>query len=52
MHLKVKTAFFYVNDGLVASANPVRLQTKFNTLTGIFEWIGLWENVLKPVGMV
>ena len=45
MQLKVKATFVYVNNGLVASAKPVRLQTTLNTLTGIFEWVGLWENV-------
>ena len=39
--LKVKAALFYADDGLVASTNPGWLQSTFDTLTGIFNCIGL-----------
>ena len=52
MRLKLKAAFFYADDGMVASTGPVWLQTAFNTITGIFDWVGLTMNVRKTLGMV
>ena len=37
---------------MLASTNPVWLQTAFGTLTGIFDRVGLRKNVWKTVGMV
>ena len=37
---------------MVASTNPGWLQTAFDTLTGIFDRVGLNKNVQKTVGMV
>jgi hypothetical protein len=38
---------FYIDDGLVASRDPVWLQSSFNVLVGLFEHIGLFTNALK-----
>ena len=37
---------------MVASTNPGWLQTVFNTLTGLFDQVGLKTNVHKTVGVV
>ena len=50
--LRVKAEFFYADDGMVASTNPGWLQTAFDTLTGLFDRVGLKTNVQKTVGMV
>ena len=50
--LTVKAAFFYADSGLVASIDPGWLQSRFDTLTGIFDRVGLQTNVRKTVGMV
>ena len=39
--LTVKAAFFYAYDRLVASTDPGWLQLSFDTLTGIFDQVGL-----------
>ena len=51
-HIKVKTAFFYVDDRMVASTDPGWLQTMFAMITGLFDRVGLRTNVRKKVGMV
>jgi hypothetical protein len=38
---------FYVNNGLIASRDPVWLQESFDILIGLFERIGLFTNALK-----
>ena len=43
---------FYADDEMVASTKPGWLQTTFNTLTGIFDRVGLRKNAQKTVGMV
>ena len=48
----VKVDFFYADKGLVDSTDPGWLQSAFDTLTGIFDRVGLRTNVLKTVGMV
>ena len=48
----MKTAFFYADNGMVASIDPGWLQSDFDTLRGIFDWVGLQTNVCKTVGMV
>ena len=50
--LTVKAAFFNTNNGMVASIDPGWLQLEFNTLTGLFDRVGLWTNFCKNVGMV
>ena len=50
--LKVKEEFFYADDRMVAPTNPGWLQTALDTLTGLFDWVGLQENVIKTAGMV
>ena len=50
--LTVKAGFFYADDGLVASTDPVWLQLAFDFLTGLFDRVGLRTNVCKTVGMV
>ena len=50
--LKVKDEILYAECGMVASTDPGWIQTVFDTLTGIFERVGLKINVQKNVGMV
>ncbi len=38
---------FYIDDGLVASRDPVWLQSSFNILVSLFERIGLFTNAAK-----
>ena len=52
MRLKVKAASFYADDGMMASTDPGWLQTAFDTMTGIFNRMGLRKNVKKTVGML
>ena len=46
------TALFYTDYGMVALSDPRWLQGAFNTLVGLFERVGLRNNVGKTVGMV
>ena len=50
--LMVKVAFFYADDGMVASIDPGWLQLAFDMLTGLFYGVVLQTNVRKIVGMV
>ena len=43
---------FYVDDGLIASPNPVWLQEPFDILSGLFKWISLFTNASKTKVMV
>ena len=47
-----QAAFFYADDGMVASSEPLWLQGAFNTLVGLFDRVGLQTNFGKTVGMV
>jgi hypothetical protein len=38
---------FYIDDGLVASRDPVWLQSSFDILVSLFECIGLYRNAAK-----
>ena len=38
---------FYIDNGLVASRDPVWLQSSFDILVGLFECIGLFTNATK-----
>ena len=51
-HLKVKATFFYADDRMVASKDPVWLQSAFVMLRGLFDRMGLRTNIRKIVGMV
>ena len=50
--LKVNAAFFYAYNGLVVSTDPGWIQSLFGMLTGLFNQVGLRNNVRKTVGMV
>ena len=52
VRLTAKAAFFYVYNRMVASTNPGWIQSAFDTLTGIFERVGLRKKIRKIVGMV
>ena len=43
---------FYADAGMVASTNPGCLQTTFDTMTGLFDRVGLKTNVWETVGVV
>ena len=47
-----QAVLFYSDNGMVASSDPLWLQGAFNTLVGLFDRVGLRENVRKTVGMV
>ena len=44
--------FFYADYGVVASTDPGWLQSEFDLLAGMFDWVGLQTNVCKTVGIV
>ena len=48
----MKSEFFYADDGMVASKDPGWIQLEFDTLTGIFDRVGLQTNVRNTVGVV
>ena len=52
MRLNEKTAFFYKEEGLVASTDPGWIQSEFDIVTGIFDRVRLRKNIRKTVGMV
>ena len=47
-----KNSLFYADDDMVASSDPRWLHGKFSTLVGLFNRVGLQDNVSKTVGMV
>ena len=47
-----KEDFFYADDSLVASTNPVRLQWVFDFLIHRFNRVGIKTNVEKIVAIV
>ena len=47
-----RIAFFYADDRLVSSADPVWFQGVFDTLTRFFGRVGLCKNVGEMVGML
>jgi hypothetical protein len=51
-HFICSLVAFYVDDGLIASRDPVWLQESFDILVGLFEWIGLFTNAAKTKVMV
>ena len=48
----VNEAFFYADNGMVESTDLVWIQLAFDTLTGLFDRLGMQTNVCKTVGMV
>ena len=46
-----QAALFYADNGVVASSDPRWLQWAFNALVGLFERVGLRNNVGKTVSM-
>ena len=46
--LNIWEAILYEDDGMLDSTNPGWLQTIFDTLTGLFEQVGLKKNSEKP----
>ena len=47
-----QSALFYADYGMVALSDPHCLQGAFNTLVGLFDRVGLRNNVGNTVGMV
>ena len=47
-----ESGIFNAKDGVVASTDPGWLQSAFDFVTGLFEWVGLQTNVRNTVGMV
>ena len=45
-------AFFYKDDGMVVLTGLVWLKGAFDTLTGLFDRVGIWTNVGKTVGVM
>ena len=45
-------AFFYADNGIVASSEPQWIHGTFSTLVGLFDRVSLQNNVGKTVGMV
>ena len=45
MWLKVEVALLYADNRIVASIYPVWFHNAFDTLTGLFYWVGLNKNV-------
>ena len=50
--LALKATFFYADDRMVASKDPVWLQSEFVMLLVLFDRVGLRTNILKILGMV
>ena len=48
-HLALKATVFYADDRMVASKDPVWLQSSFVMLTRIFDRVGLRTNIQKVV---
>ena len=47
-----QVALFYTDNGTVALLDPRLLQGEFSNLVGLFDRVGLRNNVRKTVGMV
>ena len=47
-----QNSLLYADNGMVASLDPQWLQGAFSTLVGLFDRVGLCNNVRKTVGMV
>ena len=49
---RYQNSLYYADDGMVASSDPRWLLGEFSTLVGLFNRVGLQDNVSKTVGMV
>ena len=49
--LTAKAELFYADDGMVASIYPGWLLLEFDTLTGMYDRVGLWRNVINTIRM-
>ena len=47
-----RATFLYADDGVVASTDPVWLQGSFDTLTGLFDRVGIRTNFKKMVRII
>ena len=47
-----QNALFYADDGLITFSDLGFMQGVFNTLVGLFAWLGLRTNISNMVGMV
>ena len=47
-----RALFFYADDGLIDSIKTEWTQGVFESLTGMFEQVGVSKNVGKTVGMI
>ena len=47
-----QNSLLYTENGMVALSGPRWLQSAFSTLVGLFDRVGLQNNVRKTVGMV
>ena len=43
---------FYMHDSLITSACPYWIQWDVDVLAGRVDWVGMWENYGKKVGVV
>ena len=50
--VQIRAYVFYADNGLIASTHTECLQGDFDTLTGLFDRVGLRKNVVKIVGMI
>ena len=50
--VKVQESILYSDNRMVASTNPGWIHTSFDTLMGLFDWVGLKDNFRKTMGMV
>ena len=48
----MKAAFFYADDGMLAPIEPGCLHLAFETLTVLFDWVGIRTKVRKNVRIV
>ena len=50
--MRHRAAIFYVDYGLVVLTDPVWLQRSFDTMTRLFDRVGLQTNFGKTVGII
>ena len=50
--MMLKSALFHVDGRMVASTDPLWVQSEFDTLTWIFDLLGLRTNICKIVGVL
>ena len=43
-------SFFYVDGVILTSPRLARLQAALDVLTGLFDWVVLWMNIIKNWG--